>query len=267
MAKYTTEVRSICEVYAGLEESAGQTDIKTIIAKSREKIFNFEYPIFDESYRSVLETKILKHYYTREIGEETVGLWKLRLDTRMNEIMPFYNQLYKSELLEFNPMYDVDYTIEHKGKKDETKNDDEKLLSDTTRNDTFNSKQNTSSNVTATTDKTGYDLYSDTPQGSLVNINNETYLTNATKTSNNGTNISDETGEMIGENTGSGITKLDNKKTNSTVINNLNEYLESVKGKRGGESFSEMLVKYRETFVNIDVLVINELKDLFINLW
>ena len=122
MANYTTQVRTICEVNAGYDESVGFGDVATVIEKSREKIFNFSYPIFDESYKSVLETKILKHYYTREIGLETVGLWKLKLDTKLNEIMPYYNQLYKSELLEFNPLYDVDLERTHNLKNDNNKN-------------------------------------------------------------------------------------------------------------------------------------------------
>ena len=110
MAQYTTEVRSICEHYADLQESAGYNSIDSIIEKSAPKIFSFDFPLFDENYRLALEKKILRHYYTREIGDETVGLWKLRLETRLNEIMPYYNQLYKSTLYEFNPFYDVDYT-------------------------------------------------------------------------------------------------------------------------------------------------------------
>ena len=110
MAKYTTSVRSICEVNSGLDESKGQANVNDIIANSRDKIFDFPYPIYDEEYRPVLESKILKHYYTREICAETVGRWKLFLDARMNEIMPYYNKLYESELLKFNPLYDVDYT-------------------------------------------------------------------------------------------------------------------------------------------------------------
>ena len=115
MAKYTTEVRTICESYSGLTASVGYSQIEKVIEKSKEKIFDFDFPIFDESYRSVIETKILKHFYTREIGLETVGLWKLKLNVKMNEIMPYYNQLYKSALLEFNPLYDVDVTRKHEG--------------------------------------------------------------------------------------------------------------------------------------------------------
>ena len=113
MSKYTTEVRFICEHSAGLSESVGYSSIETVLDASRQKVFDFDYPIIDEAYRATLEKKILKHYYTREICCETVGLWKLFLNCKMNEIMPYYNQLYKSALIEFNPLYDVDLTIDH----------------------------------------------------------------------------------------------------------------------------------------------------------
>lgn len=113
MSKYTTEVRFICEESAGLVHSEGYSSIDSVLDKARDKVFDFYFPIFDENYRTTLENKILKHYYTREIGFETVGLWKHFLDVRMNEIMPYYNQLYTSELIKFNPMYDVDLTTDY----------------------------------------------------------------------------------------------------------------------------------------------------------
>ena len=86
---------------------------------------NFIAPIFDENYRVPLEIKIIRHFYTREIGEETFGLWQLRLCDRLNVIMPYYNQLYKSELIKFNPMYDVDLTTEHERANDGVMNKSE----------------------------------------------------------------------------------------------------------------------------------------------
>ena len=114
MSKYTTEVRFICETANGLVDSKGYTSIQDILETAAPAVFDFDFPIFDESYRKPLEVKILRHYYTREISEETVGLWKLRLADRMNIIMPYYNKLYESELLKFNPFYDVDLTTIHK---------------------------------------------------------------------------------------------------------------------------------------------------------
>lgn len=108
MSKYTTEVRYICEHYAGLDESVGYNSTLQTIEAARSHIFESDYPIFNEGYRSVLETKILRHFYTREIAAESVGLWKMWLNTRMNEIMPYYNQRYESEFIRFNPLYDTD---------------------------------------------------------------------------------------------------------------------------------------------------------------
>lgn len=104
MSKYTTEVRYICENYASLTESKGYNNIETILDNSWDKVFDFPFPIFSEAYREDLCKKILRHYYTREICEETVGLWKLRLNSRMNEIMPYYNKLYNSELISIEPL-------------------------------------------------------------------------------------------------------------------------------------------------------------------
>ena len=239
MSNYTTEVRYICEQKAGLYESKGQDDVNSIIANALSDVFNFDFPIFDENYRSILETKILKHYYTREIAFETVGLWQLKLDTKLNEIMPYYNQLYKSELLDFNPFYDVDYTREHEGERNDTGHATDELDSSVT------STGNNSSN--------NWDKYSDTPQGAITNIQNETYLTNARQ--NTGTGTYTDTRTQADE------------RENSTSFNSLDEYIDKVKGKQGTASYSELLNKFRETFLNIDMMIINDLADLFFNLY
>lgn len=109
MSKYTTELRYICEVKAEETDSVGYDDVQSVIDNSWDKIFSFDFPIFDENYREPLCKKIIKHYYTREIAEETFGLWKLRLDSRMNEIMPYFNKLYNSELITIAPL--VNYRV------------------------------------------------------------------------------------------------------------------------------------------------------------
>ena len=83
MSKYTTEVRFICENFAGYDESQGFSSVDQIISAALPKVFPFEVPIFDPAYKTVLCTKILRHYYTREIGSETVGLWQLRMQTKL----------------------------------------------------------------------------------------------------------------------------------------------------------------------------------------
>ena len=322
MSKYTTEVRYICETEAGLQESAGGNSVETIIANSREKIFNFSYPIYDESYRNVLETKILKHFYTREIGLETVGLWKLKLNTKMNEIMPYYNQLYKSALLEFNPLWTDEYQTLHNRKiegindgtnesneissssANSTENNsgtitnDETAINSTKDKETLDQTRNTEGTTLdtskTTNDNTSRDKYSDTPQGSLTDLEADNYLTNARKITSDGNSATDST--KVDENkenlTGnnektsdssnikSSNNTVDTTKTNSNSndstsmgsssfnnkFNNIEDYLEYVQGRRGKDA-SELLLKYRKTFLNIDMQVIDELEELFLHLW
>lgn len=299
MSKYTTEVRYICETLAGLNKSVGYADVEQVIKNCLPKVFDFNFPIFDESYRSVLETKILRHYYTREIGLETVGLWKLKLSTKLNEIMPYYNKLYKSELIEFNPLYDVDLTrerkIEGKGTKD-TENGENRSGSnntettqnnDSTVNETGGDNGTTTGTANGTqnqnTNGNGTNMYSDTPQGAITDLQAGRYLTNATidSATNTFAGASSDTTTQTTENTNNstvdssgsvdGTTESDfNSKMDgfsNTTLSNTEDYLEHVIGSNGGESFSKRLNDYRSTFINIDMMVINELEDLFFGLW
>lgn len=267
MSKYTTELRYICESKAGYDESKDETYVDDIILDAIPYIFNDEFPIFDENYRIPLEAKILKHYYTREIGYETFGLWKLKLNTKLEEIMPYYNQLYNSELIKFNPLYDVDLNREHTNQSEGSTNS----ISNANRTDvndnkeTYNDDENQNS-VNERQNKNS-DRYSDTPQGSLQNIENNTYLTNARIVDGTENNINSNSNTR----TGNRNTKNNNVSTANSdyndIVKNMNVYVEHVSGKMGGESYSKKLKEFRETFLNIDMMVIRDLNELFIQLW
>ena len=242
MSKYTTELRFICESKAGLSDSVGFNQIDDVISNSWNKIFD-NFPIFDESYRSVLCSKILKHYYTREISAETVGLWQLWLNTRMGEIMPYYNKLYESALLEFDPFKDTNYSRNHGGT----------FTGDTRRNG--RSDVSVDNSVTSNGTSNSKNLFSDTPQGAITNIENESYLTNATLIKDTDTNTTNTDGNSTTQN------------TETTGITNTDNWIETIVGKQSTVSYSKLLQEFRDTFLNIDVMIINDLGDLFMNLW
>ena len=242
MSKYTTELRFICESKAGLSNSVGFNQIDDVISNSWNKIFD-NFPIFDESYRSVLCSKILKHYYTREISAETVGLWQLWLNTRMCEIMPYYNKLYESALLEFDPFKDTNYSRNHGGT----------FTGDTVRNG--RSEIDVDNSVTSNGTSNSKNLFSDTPQGAITNIENESYLTNATLIKDTDTNTTNTDGNSTTQN------------TETTGITNTDNWIETIVGKQSTVSYSKLLQEFRDTFLNIDVMIINDLSDLFMNLW
>lgn len=338
MSKYTTEVRFICEFESGLTESKGFNDIDTILTNAAPKIFNFDFPVFDEEYRLPLEKSILRHFYTREISEETVGLWKLRLCDKMNLIMPKYNKLFESELLTFNPLHDVDYETsggigtkdsytrnlqdETHGGKNNTRTfgntDTVTSNSTTTRTDGLTEKTTHGKQVTET--KTGIDktdndyadsewsLFSDTPQGGVAGIvaaetpQQESvagygYLTNATHNTRDnhddvtvtyGSTVTDiNSGEDSVENSGTqkhetyeGSTnshagtikdqRVENstfKRSGGTLTEYTKNYHERIVGKKSRYSMAELLKQYRETFLNIEQMIMEDLEPLFFGLW
>lgn len=247
MSVYTTQVRYICEVAAGYTESQPLSKVDEIITTAAPKVFLGNWPIFDEEYRLSLEKKILRSYYMEEIGLETTALWQFRLDSKLCEIMPLYNQLYKSELLEFNPLYDVDLTRQ-------------RMTNGTRKSESSGTGINTAkstSTSSGSSSESETNKYSDTPQGGLTGLENDRYLTDARMVSNSGSN----------SNEGSGTTEAQNAQSSSESIENSDQYIEHVAGVNGGAAMSKRLQEFRETFLNIDKMIIEELQDLFMKVW
>lgn len=292
MSKYTTEVRYICEMKSGIPENElDDYTVDEIIERARRKVFNFSYPIYDWSYRGALETKILKHYYTREICAETVGLWQLWLNAKMNEIMPKYNKLYQKEREIIGREFkNIDVDIDQLRTDDLLKEIENLRTDNLIRTDNF-TKTN---NLTRTDDLTRTDnlhhvnthndtnkrRYSDTPQGTINFADADTgnvWLTDYERNDNTGGSSDDNTGNV--KNTGTvkdtgtvtdngtskntGTQRNDGSESNTGTVKNVIHEI----GYRGGKAYYEMLADYENKIVNIDLMIINELNDLFFGLW
>ncbi len=295
MALYTTQVRTICESALGYVKPSGFDHVNEVLRKSAPLVFNFDFPIWDEAYRLTLESKILKHYYMREIGFETVGLWKLYLDERLNLIMPYYNELYKTTVLEYNPFYDVDLTTVHQGdnKKAGTNTasesgDSEKTINRTGSNNKVSDANSTSRGEVNTVGEDhnvhkGGDVskYSDTPQGSIVDLYQDRYLTNATVNSNqstdDNTNKSKQTSTQSvqsHETTAGNFSENNNekeKRNNTKVgqeqVDTTEQYVNHVLGSNGNRTYAYKILEFRNAILNIDKMIIEELQDLFLGIW
>lgn len=101
MSKYTVELRYLLET---------QYPFKWLTA----------YPIFDEKFRDTLNAYIKNHFMFREIGFETPAMFDHYIGMTLSEIMPYYNELFKTTLLEINPL--VNFTFEETMAKNETGN-------------------------------------------------------------------------------------------------------------------------------------------------
>ena len=192
--------------------------------------------------REELNTKILNFYRFREIGQETFGRWLYELETALNEIMPYYNQLFYSADQDFNPIYNVDYKkIIDREKKDNTVG-------------TQNSQSNTSSNGS---DSTTNEEYTKT-----VNAKTPQDMLNISNTGIDSVNYADDAG--WGKSSGS--TRGTNSTTGNTSSNGSNSVIgkenegivETTKGNFGVVSAQDLILKYRETILNIEQLIIND---------
>lgn len=197
--------------------------IKTLIDNN----FDFQmtkYPIFDENYRETLNNNILNHYYENEIGFETAPLFRFYLNQRLNEIMPYYNELYKVQKKLI---------------------DDNLLLNNVNLTEELKASNTTQTTSTSNSTNSGKNLFQDTPQGQIsqTDIDNQTWATNLSLNKNNITDSSNASG------------------------NGTNEYIKTIIGNNGGKFNIDVLNDIKNNLMNIDLMIINEVYDLFMQIF
>lgn len=257
VSTYSTQLRTIIEQPSQYNPTLSHAERIEI---GRKHLFNFKYPIFDEKYRATFETNFIRNFYMREIGFEVEYLFKFHLETWLNINMPYYNNLFLSEINDFNPFHNVDLAEKYTLKKDSNK--DDKIDSKT--KDT----QTGSTNSTGTGQTTGVNfsrnLKSDTPQDRLAITTKEgsgviQYASSIDEDKSNGKNDSKTTGKTDVK----GLTDGTANTTGNTKIKSTDDYIRQLTGKQGNQSYSEMLLEYRKTFLRIERDIHKELNQLF----
>ena len=118
-AKYTVVLKTLLdnkEAKEKIEKALSSYPIYTATSKN-------EYIPNIIPTRSELNEKILNYYKYREIGFETFGRFVDELEIAMKEIMPYYNQLYESTLIEIDPLIDTKIETKHNTKNNSNKNE------------------------------------------------------------------------------------------------------------------------------------------------
>lgn len=253
MAKYTIELSEILkQIYINktytIEQQISMQDYMfavvdfdpiKVIKKARNTVFDFDYPIFNEEYRQTLETKILTHYYTYEIGVETFGEFKFNLYKKLNENMPFYNKKYVAMNKEFD--FDINIDYEEITTGEGTNEATNTTLNDTTSND--EDTQNTTYNDRL--------RESDTPQNRLEDVENNRYLSKYNY--NNGDHSITKNNSLTSNN------KIEGESTGKTTSSTTRKIV----GTNYNGSKAKMLQEYIESIKNIDMEVIESLKNCF----
>lgn len=180
------------------------------------------YPIWNSSYREILNQKILNHYYEDEIGFETANLFKFYLNNKLNEIMPYYNNLYNAQETALQNLFgNIDLYEEG------------------------NRLNNNQVNTSSQSNSDSKNLFQDTPQGKInfQKLEDQKWATNYTNNTN----------DMSDNSTSSG--------------QNTENYDRHVYGNDGKKYNIQLLNEIRNNILNIDMMIINDLQELFMGIY
>lgn len=217
------------------------------------------YPIFDEDYREHLDAKIIDHFWYDEIGTETIEQFDRVIRTKMNEIMPYYNALYMTERVKFDPLNNMDITtVTHGSHAVDTKG-------------TSKGQGASSQDQTQTSDTVSHSDGSTTAKGRSVNseypsvrlAGNENYATNGSDSSSQSDEASNATTGVKGASTSKGSTS-DSRDTTGRE-SGVQDGTTHASGRQGAAV--DLIQKWRDSLLNIDMMVISELETCFMMVW
>ena len=127
-----------------------------------------------------LAKMIVNHYYMREIGQETIGLFIHYAKTTMEELMEEYLPLIYSSSIEYDPLVNVDYT------------------------ESFSRTANVDNTGRSVSDSSSIGIGSDTPQGQ---VSKASILAGNYATSTTGSEINNTTNTVSGSDSSESYTK------------------------------------------------------------
>ena len=222
-----------------------------------------KYPIFDEGYRTPLNNKIIDHYMFYEIGQETTSMFRFFINRKMNEIMPYYNQLYESARIKFDPLLTMDLRMLVDAGGSSTTTNANHIIGG------VNSTVNGSSDSSATThsdnasENKSRAVTSDTPQTQLSG--NSDYASGLADSTSTGTSTTDSNSDSHTTDTTSSVSDTSSDE-NSTGNLTHNANTDSVTRGRNAPA-QDLIMSWRDSFLNIDMEVIDELTSQFMGVW
>ena len=207
MSKYTLELRYLYE-----DENFN--------------LFDFPYNLYNNDLKPWFEEKFYQHFMFYEIGFDTIGMFKQRLMTKLNDIYPYYKQLYETEIACKN----IDFML--------NKDLKESYVRELTSNSNSSQESNAISNGLSTAGQLTPSLIANSQK-----IDKFMDSAQKDKSSSNATSTGESTG------------------------NSKEEYTLTSQGNIGITSSAELLSKWRETILNIDLMIFEECNDLFMQIF
>ena len=258
-------------------------------------MFNFDYPFYveDEQAKSEFEEKFIMYYLNKEIGFETFARFENALKSRLIIKMPYYKQLYETELAskDINFLLNKDLTetttreltgVESGTGNKETTNGENQTLSSSTSttgetsatNKSTNTGESTSSGKTTTNNKTSQlsDGVSSASleTGYLTGVSQDEQSTTGTQqieSTTNDTQNSTENVTVTQEGTNTRTNTVSEEETNRRENSQSETITLTSQGNIGVTSSAHLLQKWRDVLINMDEMIIKDCRDLFMQIY
>lgn len=289
MASYTMTLRECIQTllsFRGVKYDHLPT--KDFIELGRKELFDFDYPIFNEEYKSVFETNFIRKFYMREIGFEVEELFQFQLETWLQINMPYFNKMFESELLEYDPLTNSKMEMTYEKNHDKNQNDNSSSVgnmssvgsesNESNQKSSENGSHSETSNGQKIDDNFNRNINSDNPDSRLALTTNdgEGVIEYASSIEENNANNKQTTNDDVSgtskndvnvDGTSTTTSNVDNESSkNDTLDSKITEAEEFVQhrlGKIGVVSYPKLIMEYRSALLRVEKQIHDEMQELF----
>lgn len=240
----TTSIGFLLAYYGGVNIYAGENTGFDLVEKYYATLFDFDFPFYveNEKIRVEFEKYLCYTYFNESIAFETPDAWKFAFKQKMLEIIPYYKELYRTTLFEYEPLINHVFTS--------SDNVNETNITDYTNNGTTSEKSEISTDGNGSSTSDSQNITSDAPQ---INFSQNDYASGMTR------------GQQKNSIKNSEKKTTSDSGKSSTVSKNIDDKNRNLKHEEKGfsGSYQEEIKKIRENILNINKMICDDCYDLF----
>lgn len=212
-------------------------------------VFTFDYEFYSDNVqdKEKFEKLFISHFYFREIGFETPERFKIKLQAKLNLIMPYYRQL---ALTEWEKVRSIEQMMTSKNLTETTEHT-QTIQGNSETQSNQSSSSNATQNATSSNESKSSNLADGVSQSSLT----DGYLTSSGKTEQTDTGQTEATGNANQNITGNNEQQLTEKTTFTS------------KGDIGIQTPAYAITEWRKVIINLNQMIIDECEDLFMKIY
>ena len=212
-------------------------------------VFTFDYEFYSDNHqdKETFEKLFISHFYFREIGFETPERFKVKLQSKLNLIMPYYRQL---AMTEWEKVRSIEQMMTSKNLTETTEH-----TQTIQGNSESQSNQSSNSNATQNTISNNESKASNLADGVSQSSLDDGYLTSSGKAEQTDTTQTESSGTGSQTLTGNNEQQLTEK---TTFTSN---------GDIGIQTPAYAITEWRKIIININQMIINECEDLFMKIY